>query len=185
MDFLITLVFSLISLVGWINLQFAPPVDWVSQEHFGYEFSLPVDRLQTSEDDHVKYTGKIDRVNAWRTGELCSEDYYVGSVTIREYDKDTFNYRRSDGGTGHLVTVDDIADYVALKRGEVLDQWELDNGSLLILATGRYGSAPCIGEQYSAFILDGDTGVVWVMLILDEERDDIVDTFFSSITPSI
>jgi hypothetical protein len=166
-------------------LQFAPPIDWVSKEHFGYEFSLPVDQLQTLEDDYVEYTGKIDRFNAWETGELCSDDYYVGNVVISEHGKDTFRYRRSDGDTGHLVTVDDIEDYVALKRGEVLDQWELDDGSLLVLATGRYGSAPCFGVQYSGFILDNDTGVVWVRLFLDEERDDIVDTFFSSITPSL
>jgi hypothetical protein len=183
MDLLLVLFFGIISLVGSINLHFAPPVDWVTHEHFGYEFSLPVDRLENIEEHQVKYSGKIDRMNSWETGEMCSEEYYVGHVTIREYEVDTFNYRRSDGNAGHLVTVEDVEDYVALKRGEILDQWELDNGSLLLLATGRYGSAPCLGNQYSGFILDGDTGVVWVTLILDEPRTDIVDEFFSSITP--
>lgn len=159
------------------------PIDWQTVETHGYTLNVPGDWERSGNG----YTGILERLrkgnfDSYDIDDSCDGRSHTATLEIWENDASSFRYRKSDGTGGNLLTKEDAYNYISSNRGEVVLERELSNDAILVVGDGRYGSAPCIGSQHIGFILDGEKAI-WIRMLMDENREDIVFPLYESITP--
>jgi len=162
--------------------EYNQPIVWKQVEEIGYSLTIPDDW----ETWGTGYKGVLKRKH-WSINDPNSFD--ISTMCDRTYHTATLEtWVRNLSNSDHFFTEEEARDYVmtvgsrADNPTQIIMDRELENGTTLIVAKGRFGSAPCIGSQYLGLIIDEEK-TIGLELMMDEDRDDIVFPLYESITP--
>ena len=156
-----------------------PKITWHQVEAGGLTYQVPVEL--NARGGMLKRLRPLSWRQRFKRDEGCGvTEHHIGIGASFRRRVPIMRYRID--GTGDVTSPEEARRYFQYwSRATVIWERTLKDGSTMVVADGRFGSAPCIDVQYWAMIFHHDGNASEIRVQMDERRDDIMKPFFESV----